>query len=55
MSAGFVLGQFTMVLKLIPSEAKQLALGLNLALTALVAAAAGRRPDRRARLTRAPR
>lgn len=38
MSAGFVLGQFTLVLKLIPPEAKNLALGLNLALTSLVAA-----------------
>ncbi len=40
MSAGFVLGQFTMVLKLIPPEAKHLALGMNLALTSLVAAIA---------------
>lgn len=37
-SAGFVLGQFTLALKLIPPEAKNLALGLNLALTSLGAA-----------------
>lgn len=40
MSAGFVLGQFTILLKLIPTEAKNLAIGMNLALTALVAAVA---------------
>ena len=38
MSAGFVLGQFTLVLKLIPRDAKHLAIGLNLALTSLFAA-----------------
>jgi len=31
--AGFVLGQFTLLLKLIPEEAKDLAIGLNLAVT----------------------
>jgi predicted MFS family arabinose efflux permease len=39
-SAGFVLGQFTMLLKLIPIEAKSLAIGCNLAITSLVAAIA---------------
>jgi MFS family permease len=39
-SAGFVLGQFTMLLKLIPVEAKSLAIGCNLAITSLVAAIA---------------
>lgn len=39
-SAGFVLGQFTLMLKLIPVEAKNLAIGINLAITSLVAAAA---------------
>lgn len=39
-SAGFILGQFTMVLKLIPIPAKSLALGVNLAVTSLVAAVA---------------
>ncbi|MBI4623732.1 MAG: MFS transporter [Verrucomicrobia bacterium] len=37
-SAGFVLGQFTILLRLIPPEAKSLAIGLNLAITSLVAA-----------------
>jgi MFS family permease len=37
-SAGFVLGQFTILLRLIPAEAKSLAIGLNLAITSLVAA-----------------
>lgn len=39
-SAGFVLGQFTILLKLIPIEAKNLAIGVNLAVTSLVAAIA---------------
>jgi MFS family permease len=39
-SAGFVLGQFTILLRLIPVEAKNLALGLNLAVTSLFAAIA---------------
>jgi MFS family permease len=39
-SAGFVLGQFTLLLKLIPLEAKNLAIGFNLALTSLFAAMA---------------
>jgi MFS family permease len=38
--AGFILGQFTLLLRLIPLEAKNLAIGLNLALTSLVAAVA---------------
>jgi MFS family permease len=38
LSAGFVLGQFTLLLKLIPAEARSLAIGLNLAVTSLVAA-----------------
>jgi MFS family permease len=37
-SAGFVLGQFTILLKLIPPGAKNLALGLNLAASSAVAA-----------------
>jgi MFS family permease len=39
-SAGFVLGQFTILLRLIPVEAKSLAIGLNLAVTSLAAATA---------------
>lgn len=39
-SAGFVLGQFTILLRLIPLEAKNLAIGVNLAVTSLVAAIA---------------
>ena len=39
-SAGFVLGQFTLLLKLIPIEAKNLAIGFNLAVTSLFAAMA---------------
>lgn len=39
-SAGFVLGQFTILLRLIPLEAKNLALGVNLAVTSLFAAVA---------------
>jgi len=39
-SAGFVLGQFTFLLKLIPVEAKNLAIGFNLAITSLFAAIA---------------
>ena len=39
-SAGFILGQFTLLLKLIPLEAKNLAIGVNLAVTSLVAAIA---------------
>lgn len=39
-SAGFVLGQFTLLLRLIPIEAKNLAIGVNLASTSLVAASA---------------
>ncbi len=38
LSAGFILGQFTILLKLIPPEARSLALGLNLAVTSAVAA-----------------
>ncbi len=38
--AGFVLGQFTLLLRLIPLEAKSLAIGANLAVTSLVAAIA---------------
>jgi MFS family permease len=38
--AGFILGQFTFLLKLIPLEAKNLAIGVNLAVTSLVAAIA---------------
>ncbi|MES2692361.1 MAG: MFS transporter [Verrucomicrobiota bacterium] len=37
-SSGFVLGQFTILLRLIPLEAKSLAIGLNLAVTSLAAA-----------------
>jgi MFS family permease len=36
-SAGFILGQFTILLRLIPREAKSLAIGTNLAITSLVA------------------
>ena len=39
-SAGFVLGQFMILLRLIPVEAKNLAIGANLAFTSLVAAVA---------------
>lgn len=39
-SAGFVLGQFTLLLRLLPLEARNLAIGLNLAVTSLVAAIA---------------
>ena len=39
-SSGFVLGQFTILLRLIPLEAKSLAIGLNLAITSLAAATA---------------
>jgi len=39
-SAGFVLGQFTILLRLIPPEAKSLAIGFNLAVTSLAAAVA---------------
>jgi MFS family permease len=39
-SSGFVLGQFTILLRLIPVEAKSLAIGLNLAITSLAAAVA---------------
>jgi MFS family permease len=39
-SAGFVLGQFTILLRLIPVEAKSLAIGLNLAITSCAAALA---------------
>jgi MFS family permease len=39
-SAGFVLGQFTLLLRLIPLEARSLALGVNSAVTSLFAAAA---------------
>lgn len=38
LNAGFVLGQFTILLKLIPPAAKNLAIGLNLAVTSAVAA-----------------
>ncbi len=38
LSAGFVLGQFTILLKLIPPEARSLSIGLNLAVTSAVAA-----------------
>ena len=40
LSAGFILGQFTILLKLIPAEARNLAIGLNLAVTSVVAALA---------------
>lgn len=39
-SAGFILGQFTILLRLIPVEARNLAIGVNLATTSLVAAIA---------------
>ena len=39
-SAGFVLGQFTILLKLIPVQAKSLAIGINLAATSFIAAIA---------------
>ncbi|MBI5692699.1 MAG: MFS transporter [Verrucomicrobia bacterium] len=39
-SAGFILGQFTLLLRLLPLEARNLAIGLNLAVTSLVAAIA---------------
>ena len=39
-SAGFILGQFTILLRLIPLPAKSLAIGFNLAVTSLVAAIA---------------
>ncbi len=39
-SAGFVLGQFTILLRLIPARAKGLAIGFNLAITSLAAAIA---------------
>ncbi len=39
-SAGFVLGQFTILLRLLPVEAKNLAIGVNLAVTSAVAAIA---------------
>jgi MFS family permease len=39
-SAGFVLGQFTIGLRLIPAGAKRLAIGFNLAVSSLVAAVA---------------
>lgn len=39
-SAGFILGQFTILLRLLPLEAKNLAIGVNLATTSLVAAIA---------------
>ncbi len=38
--AGFILGQFTILLRLLPVEAKNLAIGVNLATTSLVAAIA---------------
>lgn len=39
-SAGFILGQFIILLRLIPVQAKNLAIGINLAITSLVAAIA---------------
>lgn len=39
-SACFILGQFTLLLRVLPLEAKNLAIGLNLAVTSLVAAVA---------------
>lgn len=39
-SAGFVLGQFTILLRLIPVQAKSLAIGINLAATSFIAAIA---------------
>ena len=41
-SAGFVLGQFTFLLRLIPLHAKDLAIGFNLAVTSVFAAIARR-------------
>lgn len=38
--AGFILGQFTLLLRLLPPEARNLAIGLNLAITSLFAAVA---------------
>ncbi len=38
--AGFILGQFTILLRLLPLQAKSLAIGVNLAVTSLVAAIA---------------
>lgn len=38
--AGFILGQFTLLLRLIPLKAKNLALGIHLAITSLLAAMA---------------
>ena len=38
--AGFILGQFTILLRLIPVQAKSLAIGTHLAITSLVAASA---------------
>lgn len=38
LSAGFILGQFTLLLKLLPVDARSLAIGLNLAVTSVVAA-----------------
>lgn len=38
LSAGFVLGQFTLLMKLLPVGARNLAIGLNLAVTSLFAA-----------------
>ncbi|MBL9199537.1 MAG: MFS transporter [Opitutaceae bacterium] len=39
-SMGFILGQFTLLLKLIPPQAKNLAIGVNVAVVSLVAAIA---------------
>jgi MFS family permease len=39
-SAGFVLGQFMILLRLIPARARRLAIGVNLAASSLVAAVA---------------
>jgi MFS family permease len=39
-NAGFVLGQFTLFLKLIPARARNLSIGINLALISVVAAVA---------------
>jgi MFS family permease len=39
-SAGFILGQFTILLRLLPLEARNLAIGMHLAITSLVAAIA---------------
>jgi MFS family permease len=38
--AGFILGQFTLLIRLVPVEARHLAIGVNLAVVSLVAAAA---------------